>query len=412
MNRSLAAGPIVWLGIILTTCLLLVLFQTMLWLVMPVLIAVVAYYLMSPLVHMAMARGMTRSRAVFIVTMLLSMLLILVGMSIGPKISHAAQDWRGKVGDYAQSGVKLVVNAQVSLAKIAPFMRHAPVKPAEPVVPIPPKHRATPPPAPVVVGPPTAATVAIDEQKESDAATEALKDKVATAAESYSTDIVLELLHWIPSLLLVPYLTYFFLLDGPRFKRFLVQAIPNAFFEKTLYLFYRVEDQIRRYFQGLLALTALDALCLGVGLWFIGFPAPFLLAIVAAVMAWLPYLGSIAGCLMVVLVAAHHSPNDAWLPYEAVGLFIIVRLLDDFVFLPLTVGRSLSMHPLVAVLMILLGGAVAGIAGLLLVMPVLGVVMVAGQIIGELANDERILARHRHARELRRRRARSDLDVK
>jgi hypothetical protein len=59
--------------------------------------------------------------------------------------------------------------------------------------------------------------------------------------------------------------------------------------------------------------------------------------------------------------------------------------------------------------MILLGGAVAGIAGLLLVMPVLGVVMVAGQIIGELITDERILARYRHARHLKRLRARIDL---
>ena len=118
------------------------------------------------------------------------------------------------------------------------------------------------------------------------------------------------LLHWIPSLLLVPYITYFFLLDGPRFKRFLVQAIPNAFFEKTLYLFYRVEDQLRRYFQGLLALTALDALCLGIGLWFLGLNAPFFLAGMAAVMAWLPYLGSIGGGLLVVLVAAHDFPDQ------------------------------------------------------------------------------------------------------
>ena len=207
----------------------------------------------------------------------------------------------------------------------------------------------------------------------------------------------------------MPYITYFFLLDGARFKRFLVQAIPNAFFEKTLYLFYRVEDQLRRYFQGLLALTALDALCLGTGLWFLGLKEPFFLAALAAVMAWLPYLGSIGGCLLVVLVAAHDFPASHWLPYEVLGLFIGVRLLDDFVFMPLTVGRSLSMHPLVTVLMILLGGAVAGISGLLLVMPVLGVVMVAGQIIGELVTDDRILARHRHARELRRQRARADL---
>jgi len=73
------------------------------------------------------------------------------------------------------------------------------------------------------------------------------------------------------------------------------------------------------------------------------------------------------------------------------------------------VGRSLDMHPLVTMLMFLLGGAVAGIAGLLLVMPVLGVVMVAGQIIGELLTDQRILARHHYAQVLRRKRARADL---
>ena len=113
--------------------------------------------------------------------------------------------------------------------------------------------------------------------------------------------------------------------------------------------------------------------------------------------------------MLVVLVAAHDAPNNHWLPYQVVGLFVGVRLLDDFVFMPLTVGRSLEMHPLITVLMILLGGAVAGVAGLLLVMPVLGVVMVSGQIIGELVADARIRARHRHAMELRRIRAETGL---
>ena len=126
-------------------------------------------------------------------------------------------------------------------------------------------------------------------------------------------------------------------------------------------------------------------------------------------MAWVPYLGSIGGGLLVVLVAAHDFPDLPWLPYWVIGLFVGVRMLDDFLFLPLTVGRSLHVHPLVTMLMFLLGGAVAGFAGLLLVMPVLGVVMVAGQIIGELLTDERILARHRHAQLLRKKRARADL---
>jgi len=393
MNRALASGPVVWIGIIITTCLLLVLFQTALWLVMPLLISIVAYYILSPLVKIGISQGMTRSRAVMIVTILMSVVLALAGFAIAPKCVAVTRNLPALIEDYVRTGNELVSNAQETLAKQLPFLFHPAAKPL----------------AAQSIG-----TVSGNITAETPAAApeDATSREVQAFTDKHSGDIALELAHWIPSLLLVPYITYFFLLDGPRFKRFLVQAIPNAFFEKTLYLFYRVEDQIRRYFQGLLALTALDAICLGVGLWALGLNEPFLLAIIAAVMAWLPYLGSIGGGLLVTLVAAHDFPKSHWLPYEVVGLFIAVRLLDDFVFMPLTVGRSLHMHPLITVLMILLGGAVAGISGLLLVMPVLGVVMVAGQIIGELVTDARILARHRHAKALRKRRARMDLFTK
>jgi predicted PurR-regulated permease PerM len=399
LNRTLASGPVVWLGIIITTCLLLVLFQTVLWLVMPVLLAVVAYYILSPLVKIGISRGMSRSRAVLIVTLLMTAALVLIGFIIAPKISSIAHNLPNMIEDYSKVGYQRFLDAEVTLNEYVPFLhpKAAPV----PVAPEAPKNLGFSS-SDVVPASPTPTATATKEDVE---------DEVADWQAKYSADIALELAHWIPSLLLVPYITYFFLLDGPRFKRFLVQAIPNAFFEKTLYLFYRVEDQIRRYFQGLLALTALDAICLGVGLWFLGLKEPFFLAVVAAVMAWLPYLGSIGGGVLVALVAAHDFPNSHWLPYEVVFLFIGVRLLDDFVFMPLTVGRSLHMHPLVTVLMILLGGAVAGVAGLLLVMPVLGVVMVAGQIIGELITDQRILARHRFARKLSKKRAQADLLV-
>lgn len=394
MHRALASGPIVWLGIIVTTCLLLMVFQTVLWLVVPVMLAIVAYYVFSPLVDIVIARGMTRARAVLVVTLLMSIALVVLGLVGEPKISAFVHDLPAQVEKYTATANRLVVKARTTLYNFFPFLApHHPETPSATSV-----LSASPPGTvePHAIPPPTALPVEAE-------------NNVADLQEKYSGDIAIQLAHWIPSMLLVPYITYFFLLDGPRFKRFLVQAIPNAFFEKTLYLFYRVEDQLRRYFQGLLALTALDALCLGVGLWLLGLHAPFLLAIIAAVMAWLPYLGSIGGGLLVVLVAASDFPDSNWLPYEVIGLFIGVRLLDDFVFLPLTVGRSLQMHPLITVLMILLGGAVAGVAGLLLVMPVLGVVMVAGQIVGELATDQRILARHRHAQRIRQARARADL---
>jgi len=388
MDRALSSGPIVWFGIIVTTLVLLVLCQTVLWLVVPILLAIVSYYVLSPLVAMAMSHGLTRAQSVLIVTAMLCVFLIALGGITYPRIAAASHGWRDKVTSYTDSGTTLLLKARNSIMAYSPFGQHAP------------------PPKPTSVGV-VGVNGAGQPPPESDS--DVFRQNLADFASRSSGDVALELAHWIPSLLLVPVLTYFFLLDGPRFKRFLVQAIPNAYFEKGLYLFYRVEDQIRRYFQGVLALTLIDGTFLAIGLWLLGLPAPIFLASIAAILAWLPYLGSICGCLMVVLVAAHHAPNQPYLPYEAIALFIGVRLLDDFVFLPLTIGRSLRMHPLIAILMILLGGAVAGFAGLLLVMPVLGVVMVAGQIIGELLSDPRISARHQHARRLRKARAQMDL---
>jgi hypothetical protein len=111
-------------------------------------------------------------------------------------------------------------------------------------------------------------------------------------------------------------------------------------------------------------------------------------------LAWVPYVGSIVGCMLVVMVASTDAPADPAVAYMAIGVFIAVRLLDDFVFMPLTLGRSLHIHPLITVLMIFIGGSVAGVAGLMLVLPLLGVVMVVGETLGRLITDPRLRARH------------------
>jgi predicted PurR-regulated permease PerM len=221
--------------------------------------------------------------------------------------------------------------------------------------------------------------------------------------------IAVGVMAWAPSLLLGPFLAFFFLRDGRRFQRFLGAAVPNAFFEKTLYLLNEIDRTSRAYFQGLIKLTVLDTLTLAAGLWVLGIPGPLALGLICAVLAWVPYVGSILGGLLVVLVVATDFPDAPGMAYWAIALFGVVRLLDDFVYMPLTIGKSLELHPLVTVLMIFIGGAVAGVSGLMLVLPVLGVVMVMGKTIGVVVTDPRLMARHRHALSLRSDQASADL---
>jgi predicted PurR-regulated permease PerM len=230
-------------------------------------------------------------------------------------------------------------------------------------------------------------------------------------AQRYLATILVTAAGWLPSLLLAPFLAFFFLRDGLRFKKFLARAVPNAYFERTLFLLHQVDQTARRYFEGLLKLTVLDTIVLGFGLWVIGVSSPLLLGFISALLAWVPFIGSVVGCVMVVIVAATDAPANPLVAYGAIVVFILARMLDDFVFMPITLGRSLRIHPLITVLMIFIGGALSGVAGLMLVLPLLGVVMVIGETLGRLMTNPRLRARHRYARQLRETQAGLDLKI-
>jgi predicted PurR-regulated permease PerM len=214
---------------------------------------------------------------------------------------------------------------------------------------------------------------------------------------------------YLPSVLLAPFLAYFFLRDGQHFKNLVCRAVPNAYFERSLALFHKVDRIAGAYFIGLAKLTALDTLTLAAGLWLLGFSGTLALGLICAILAWVPYFGSLLGGMLVVMVAASDFPDMPAMAYWAAGLFVLARLLDDFVYMPITIGRELHVHPLVTVVMIFAGGAVAGVAGMMLVLPVLGVMRVVGETVGAVVMDARLLARHRHAQKLRRQLAEKDL---
>jgi len=134
--------------------------------------------------------------------------------------------------------------------------------------------------------------------------------------EKYFGAVLFQFVHWLPSLLLMPYLTYFFLRDGNRLKKTSDPDVPNAYFEKTLLLFDRIDNSLQNFFLGLLRLTILDTVSLALVCGLSGFPARCCW-IHRAVLAWLPYIGSALGCVLVVLVTAADFPNNPSITYGA-----------------------------------------------------------------------------------------------
>jgi predicted PurR-regulated permease PerM len=365
------AGPVVWSGIIAATCVLLFLLQQMLFLAIPFLLGIVLYYILQPPMQRLIRMGVSHNAATLtvggvFVLLLVSAILVAVFWDFGP----ASDPWQEMLGKYMTGGLEFVRHTMLALERQFPILKE--IKLARTV-------------------------------------NSRVSAFTGSFVQKHLTDILVSVAAWLPSLLLAPFLTFFFLRDGLRFKKFLARAVPNAFFERTLCLLHEVDQTAHRYFQGLIKLTILDTAVLALGLWAIGVSSPLVLGLIAAMLAWVPYVGSIVGCVLVVMVASTDAPSDPSVAYLAICVFILVRLLDDFVFMPLTLGRSLHIHPLITVLMIFIGGSVAGVAGLMLVLPLLGVVMVIGETIGKLITDARLRARHRNAMALRAKQASIDL---
>jgi predicted PurR-regulated permease PerM len=361
MNTFRQPGAMTMLVTILVTCLMLFLFQKVIWLVVPGLLALMNYYCLRPLIERLVFRGVRHGMAVTGTVSLVLVITIGIVFISAPFLLTRVGQLQNTVDRYMGGGQNLLRKSIQALEEVAPVLKRA-----------------------------------------------SLGDKVDVQIQEFTTHfaerhlgkLVLQVLEWLPSLFLVPYLTYFLLKDSTRLKKYLIRSIPNAFFEKSLLLFARLDESLRSFFQGLLVLTCLDTVCLASGLFALGVSPALLLGLAAAVLSWIPYLGSAIGCIMVVLVAATDFPDHPSIAYTCLALFLCVRLLDDFVFMPLTIGRKLHIHPLLSVLMFFLGATVAGGTGLVLALPVLGVMAVVAQVVAEVVMDRRLWSRYRAARKL------------
>lgn len=365
-----AAGPVVWTGIIATTCLLLVVLEHMLWLAIPFIFGTILYYILLAPMRRLIRLGVGQDLAALAVGGAFFAVLTLALVAAFSWSASPDESWQKMLGHYLDGGVTFVRNTMHLLEAKFPILEKMHL------------------------------TTLVNDN---------FKTFTDNFAQQHLAGILVATAGWLPSLLLAPFLTFFFLRDGVQFKKFLARAVPNAFFEKTLFVLHEVDQTARRYFQGLIKLTLIDTVFLAFGLWLIGASSPLVLGLISAVLAWVPFVGSVIGCILVVIVASTDAPGNPFIAYGAIGVFVAVRLLDDFIFMPLTLGRSLQIHPLVAVLMIFVGGSVAGVAGLMLVLPLLGVVMVTGETLGKLITNPRLRARHRNAMALKVKQASRDL---
>ncbi len=185
---------------------------------------------------------------------------------------------------------------------------------------------------------------------------------------------------FLVTLVLIPVIVFFFLKDGRRIKKALITYVPNKYFETFLTLFHEIGRQISGYIRGQFT----DAFFVGalaiIGLYLFGIKYAILIGAVAGIANIVPYVGPLLGLTFGGLLALIDTGSIVDV-VKVVGVLAFVKALDDIAITPLIVSRSVNVHPLMVIILISFGGAVHGIWGMLLSVPLFCTMRVSFRIL-------------------------------
>lgn len=179
---------------------------------------------------------------------------------------------------------------------------------------------------------------------------------------------------------LVPFISFFFLKEGHRITRKLIELVPNAYFELCLNLLHQINGQIGGYLRGQLLATSLVASLSVSGLFFIDMPYYLPLGLLAGFANMIPFLGPLIGIISASIVALATVGKMA-LVGKVVVVFLIVQVVDNILVQPTVLAKSVEMHPLVVLFVVMVGSQLMGIVGMLIAVPLTGILKVSTQTI-------------------------------
>lgn len=184
-------------------------------------------------------------------------------------------------------------------------------------------------------------------------------------------------------LLIVPFFVYYLLLDMANLRRFVEEHVPERHRGVGARLFDEVGDVVRGYVRGRFTIALVLAAFYAVGLLILGVPLWAAIGLIAGVIGVIPYLGVISGMVLALGFAALDGAGPLRL-FGVVGVFLVAQPIEDYVLTPRLIGNKLDLHPMLVFIALIIAGSLFGLLGLVLAIPVLGVLKVLLRFFDEL----------------------------
>ena len=180
---------------------------------------------------------------------------------------------------------------------------------------------------------------------------------------------------FVPWLLLIPILGFFFLKDVNLIRLGVLRAFPAGRWRfRAEMVMQDVNTTLAAYTRAQLISCLLIGVVCTSGFYLLGLKYALLLGILAGIFEFVPMLGPASIGLIVILTAA--ASDDPWKALYVAIFLIVLRIVHDYVTYPRIVRDGIHLHPLTIILSVLAGEQVAGIPGVFLAIPLVAILTV------------------------------------
>ncbi len=182
---------------------------------------------------------------------------------------------------------------------------------------------------------------------------------------------------YLPWLVLIPVIGFFFLKDAKGIAAKLLTSLPRADLRYRATLFLKdVSETLAAYMRAQLIACLLVGLVAGLGFWLLGLSYPLMLGILAGILEFVPVVGPALLGLSAVLVAAFQSTRAALVVFAFLATF---RLIHDYLIYPRLISRGVEIHPVAVILAVLCGAELGGVIGVFLGVPIVALLTVCAR---------------------------------
>lgn len=197
--------------------------------------------------------------------------------------------------------------------------------------------------------------------------------------------LVLAVASLLGKFILVLVFTFILMLESRNFKVKFLRAVPNTYFELTLNLLDKINGQVSGYLRGQAVAAATVGLLSTVGLFVVSklmdvtIPYFVIVGLLAGFANLIPFVGPFVGILfawIVYLMTPQAAGISAMVLVTLAAMFLVVQMIDNFFVSPKIMSASVGMHPLVVIVVIMIGGSIMGPLGMLFAVPTFGVIKV------------------------------------